>query len=55
LRREAVIYVYLYKKLAAESSKPNKLNRYLETLSCECVGKALEFFYRKLNGFDQRE
>jgi hypothetical protein len=43
----------LYKSLAVESMKPNKLKRRLDTLQGES-GEKPEFFHRKLNEFNKR-
>jgi hypothetical protein len=38
--------------LAADSMKPNKLKRHLETVHAECIGTT-EFSHRKQNKFNQ--
>jgi hypothetical protein len=35
--------------------KPNKLNRHLESVHAECVGKTPEFFHRKPNEFNKQK
>jgi hypothetical protein len=41
--------------LTADSMKPNKLKRHLETVRAECVEKAPEFIHRKLNELNKQK
>lgn len=52
---ERPLCVFCSKILAADSMKPNKLKRHLETLHSEYVGKPREFFELKLKSYKKQK
>ena len=47
--------LFCSKVLAADSMRPGKLKRHLETTHSKCIGKPKEFFQRKLDEFTKQK
>ena len=52
---ERPVCILFLKTLAADSMRPNKLRRHLETLHPSHINKPLKFFQRKLEKYRQQE